>query len=215
MKGDRILVEEHHLQAARTIVVRILPLVNKREQCYTITVAGESGSGKSETAVALQKVLVDFGVSSTILQQDDYFVYPPITNDATRRKDIMWVGPQEVHLDLMDEHLAKAQEGANSITKPLVHYKEDRISEETIELLDQKAVIAEGTYTSLLKNVDLRVFIARDWQDTYAVRVKRARETLDAFNHDVMQIEHAIIKEHQAFANIVILRDFQVEFVAI
>jgi uridine kinase len=213
MQGDRIIVEEYHFQAARLITERILSLISDHQGRYMITVAGEAGSGKSEVATALLKVLEDNGVRALILQQDDYFIYPPITNDATRREDIQWVGPQEVRLDLLDEHLELSQKGINSITKPLVHYQENCITEEIVDLHDQKVVIVEGTYTSLLQHVDLRVFIARDWQDTYAARVKRARDTLDAFNQEVMKIEHAIISKHQALADIVIQRDFQVEFV--
>ena len=215
MRGDRILIEEYHYQAAREIVGRILPLVEGRKQRYAITVAGEAGSGKSETAMGLAEIFNEHGLVCAILQLDDYFVHPPLTNEAARRKDISWVGPQEVRLDLLDEHISAAQAGKDAITKPLVHYREDCITEETIEQAGVKVVIAEGTYTSLLKNVDLRVFIARDWQDTYEARIKRGRDLLDEFNQEVMKIEHAIISKHQAVADIVIQRDFQVKFVTL
>lgn len=215
MRGDRILIEEYHYQAAREIVERILPLVEESKKRFAITLAGEAGSGKSETAMGLAENFKARGLVSAVIQQDDYFVHPPLTNEATRRKDISWVGVQEVRLDLLDEHLAAAQEGKNEITKPLVHYKEDCITEETIELEGVRVILAEGTYTSLLKNVDLRVFIARNWQDTYETRIRRGRDLLDEFNQEVMKIEHEIISKHQAFADIIIQRDFQVSFVTV
>ena len=103
MKGDVIIVEEHHRKAASAIVPRLLFAVENCPRRYTITVAGESGSGKSETAQALAEAVAGSGVQAVVLQQDDYFVHPPKTNDATRRKDISWVGTGEVRLDLLDE----------------------------------------------------------------------------------------------------------------
>jgi uridine kinase len=215
MRGDRILIEEVHYQAARDIVERILPLVEGCNRRYAITVAGEAGSGKSETAMGLAEIFKERGLVCVVFQQDDYFVYPPLTNEASRRKDISWVGPQEVRLDLLDEHIAAATRGKDAIIKPLVHYQEDCITEERVTLGDAKVVIAEGTYTSLLKNVDLRVFIGRDWQDTYETRIKRGRDLLDEFNQEVMKIEHEIISKHKDIADIVIERDFQVAFVTL
>ncbi len=211
MKGDVIIVEEHHRRAAQVIVDKILPDIQQKDSRYTITVAGESGSGKSETAQAVADVLEAAGVKAAIYQQDDYFVYPPKSNDAARRKDISWVGPQEVRLDLLDTHLQAAWDGADSITKPLVIYAEDRITEEIMSLANAKVVIAEGTYTTLLQNVDTRIFINRNRLETMEARRKRGREQMDPFIEDVLKIEHEIISKHRAKADIVITRDYEVE----
>ena len=40
-----------------------------------------------------------------ILRQDDYFIYPPITNNFKRRKEKEWRGMKEVKLDLLDAHV--------------------------------------------------------------------------------------------------------------
>ena len=211
MRGDVILVEEHHYRAAGQIVERILPAIQAKQGRYTITVAGESGSGKSETAKALAETLEQHELRCAILQQDDYFVHPPRSNDATRRKDIGWVGTQEVKLELLDSHLQQALEGAERLAKPLVIYEEDRVTEETMELEGVKVVIAEGTYTSLLEHVDTRIFIARNRLETMEARKKRGREQMDPFIEQVLEIEHAIISRHRARADVVITRDYDVE----
>lgn len=212
MKGDVILVEEHHKKAAERIIERFLAEIFAKETRYAITVAGESGSGKSETAQAIAEALEPHGVTATILQQDDYFVHPPPINDRTRRANICWVGPSEVRLDLLDEHLRAAVDGAEQITKPLIAYREDRIFEETLDLTGAGAVIAEGTYTSLLENVDRRVFIARNRLDTMEHRQKRAREDFDPFLENVLEIEHEIIAAHRQLADAVVTREYDVEF---
>ena len=215
MRGDRILVERNHRNAAQIIVDKLLTEITCSERKYIITVGGESGSGKSEVAAAIADALKERGVLTAILQQDDYFVYPPKTNDLTRRKDINWVGPKEVRLDLLDTNLMDIREGRDKINKPLVIYDEDRIDSETINFDPVRVVVAEGTYTSMLKNADIRVFIDRDYNDTKAHRVKRVRDDseLDEFVERVLKIEHEIISSHKARANFIIKRDYDVEFI--
>ena len=53
MKGDIIVLEKHHENAARIIVPEIIEKIKNKKSRYTITVSGESGSGKSETGKAI------------------------------------------------------------------------------------------------------------------------------------------------------------------
>ena len=213
MKGDVIIVEEHHRRAAATIVERIGPAILSRGRRSTLTVAGESGSGKSETGQALADALEASGIHAVVFGQDDYFVLPPKSNDVARRRDIGWVGTGEVGLALLDEHLAAARAGADSVTKPLVIYDEDRITEEVLDLTRVRVVIAEGTYATLLTNVDTRVFIARNRLETLDARLRRGREQVDPYIEQVLEIEHGIISAHRALADVVLSREYDVEFV--
>jgi len=210
MRGDSIIVEPHHERAAAGVLEQLLDAVAEAPK-YTISIAGESGSGKSETAVALASALEAGGVAALVLQQDDYFVHPPKTNDSTRRRGIDWVGPQEVRLDLMDEHLAAFCDGAAEISKPLVVYEEDRIDEETLPFGSARVLIAEGTYTTLLTRVMSHVFIDRTFQQTRAHREKRGRDAaeLDPFIDRVLAIEHDIISSHKSRAEIIISSDYE------
>ena len=104
------------------------------------------------------------------------------------------------------------RDGGASIDKPLVVYETDSVTAEDMPTAEARVAIAEGTYTSLLENVDTRVFIARDYEETRAHREKRKRDAaeLDLFIDEVLKIEHAIISEHRARANIVINADYSV-----
>ena len=215
MQGDTILIEEHHRRAAARIVERLIDEIRERDRRTTLTVAGDSGSGKSETAQAIAEELTPRGIAAKVLQQDDYFVHPPKTNDRTRRANLCWVGPTEVRLDLLDEHMEAAREGAARVSKPLVVYEEDRITSETLEFEDAGVVIAEGTYTSMLENVDRRIFIARNRLDTMDHRMKRGREEFDPFIEKVLEIEHEIISEHKTRADVVISREYEVGFLRV
>jgi len=213
MHGDRIVIEPHHQRAAGAIDDWLQRQGLPGKDRMIVTVAGESGSGKSETAAALADALAARAAASVIFQQDDYFVYPPRSNDRARRADIGWVGSEEVRLDLLDDHLRTFKAGAESLEKPLVRYAEDRIDSENIALEGCAVAIAEGTYTTLLASSDVRVFIDRDWQATRAHREKRSRDAaeLDPFIDRVLTIEHEIISAHKARADLVVTADFSVQ----
>ena len=210
MLGDSIVVEPHHRKAASGVVALLLPLLEASSGRHTVSIAGQSGSGKSETAQALADALAEKGIEAGILQQDDYFVYPPKTNDRTRRSDIDWVGPQEVKLALMDEHLQAFLEGGEEVEKPLVDYEADGVESEIMKFGGQRVLIAEGTYTTLLENCRTHVFIDRTYLDTRAHRKKRMRDEseLDPFIDRVLEIEHGIISSHKPRAQIVVDTDY-------
>jgi uridine kinase len=216
LEGDVINIEPHHYQAAKMIVEKIIQQIKEADGIFSISVAGESGSGKSELAKALEEEFSNFSVSSVILQQDDYFFLPPKSNDKKRRIDFNWIGTQEVKLDLLSDNIQQIKAGAKSIVKPLVLYNEDTITEETISIGDSKVIIVEGTYTSLVRIVDHKIFIARTKRDTLESRKKRSRASheLDEFTDKVLEKEHKIISEHKSLANTIISRAYEVEFVS-
>jgi len=213
MKGDIIVVEEHHKKAAGLIVPGIIERIKMKSSRYIITVAGESGSGKSETGKAIADDLAKLGVRSVILGQDDYFVLPPRSNDARRRGDPEWLGPHiEVRLDVLESNLRDAVGGKTELIKPLIDYDKNSVEEEKISLDGIKVVIAEGTYASLLKHVDTRIFIARSRLDTLEHRQKRNRgnEVGDPFIEQVLKSEHKIIAGHRQLADFIITKDYDV-----
>lgn len=213
MKGDIILVEEHHRKVAGVIVTRIVDGIKKKRARYVISVAGESGSGKSETGKAIAAELALLGVRSVLLGQDDYFVLPPRSNDAKRRADPEWLGPHlEVKLDVLENNLRDAVGGKSEISKPLIDYDRNSVEEERISLDGIQVIIVEGTYTSLLKHVDARIFIARNRLDTLEHRKKRSRghEARDPFIEQVLISEHMIIAGHRQLADFIITKDYDV-----
>jgi len=210
MKGDKLIIQDCHVEAARQILELIQRQIATSEGPFILTVGGESGSGKSEIAAALAQLLTGRGIASTTLQQDDYFVYPPKTNAAMRRKSLDHVGLRELRLELLDQHLEQIRRGGRALVKPVVHFEEDRIGEERLSIEGSQVVIVEGTYTSLLENVDRRVFLERTYEDTRAFRRERGREEQDSFLGKVLEIEHRLIAPHRQRADILVSREYEV-----
>ncbi len=198
------------MSAARKLAALLLPAIEACPGRLIVTLAGESGAGKSACAAALRDALANRGIRSAILQLDDYFVYPPKSNDRERRKDIGRVGLSEVRLGLLDDHLRGVMEGKTQVTKPLVDYEADSIGEEVMDLEGVEVVLVDGTYTTVLRNVHRRVFIDRCYTDTREARTLRAREAQDDYLERILEIEHRIIASHRDRADIVITRDYDV-----
>jgi len=213
MKGDKIVIQEYHIRAASEVVQQIVEAIRGKTTRYTISIAGESGSGKSETSEAIAKEFNKYGIKTVILGQDDYFILPPRSNNTKRREDPDWLGPHvEVQLDVLNQNLKDAIQGKNEITKPLVDYDANKIYKETISLKGVKVVIAEGTYASLLKNVDTRIFISSSWVDTLEHRKERNRgnEAGDPFIEQILATEHKIIAGQIHLADFVITNKYEV-----
>jgi uridine kinase len=206
MIGDKLVIEKHHTDRAAEICALLKDRLRGR---FVIAVAGESGSGKSELASEIARLLTENGVNAGILQQDDYFVFPPKTNHEMRRRNLEQVGLYEVKLDFLDSNLRSFKRCESPIHKPLVIYDEDRITTEEMDTSNLTALIAEGTYTTLLRFADFRVFINRDYHQTLEARKRRARDKWEPFIQDVLEREHQIISQHKALAQVVVAPDFE------
>ena len=114
------MIREEHIRAAHFVMESLLDEIHKTSGKYAITIAGESGSGKSEIAEALAEHLLGKGIKSVILQQDDYFVYPPKTNSEMRKKSIDQVGISEVRIDLLEQNVRDILDGKSEIEKRLL-----------------------------------------------------------------------------------------------
>lgn len=209
MIGDKIVPNEHHTSAAKAVYEHMTG--SELSLPVAITIAGESGAGKSEIAVELKRFLEERGHRVFIFQQDDYFFLPPKTNEAARRDDIEHVGLGEVNMALLDEHLAAFKnEATGELVKPLVIFAEDRVTKETIAPRDFEVAIAEGTYTTILEHGDHHVFIDRTHEETLSHRRERQRDPLDEFIERVLEIEHEIISGHKTLADVIVNSDYSV-----
>jgi uridine kinase len=210
MIGDIIELKEIHLATGKEIFEILntkLPLKSKHK--LTIGIAGESGSGKSVTAFALQKILNENNIKSLVWQMDDYFKLPPKSNHENRLKSIQNVGIQEVDLAKLSQNISEFKNGKTEIEKPLVHYNENRIASEETEVADYKVVIVEGTYILEIDDFDFKIFIDRNYKDTYENRMSRNRDEMSDFVEQVLEIEHQIIKQFKAKADLVLGKNYE------
>lgn len=173
-----------------------------------IGVAGESGSGKSVTALCLARELEAAGFTTRVLHQDDYFRLPPRTNHEHRVQDLANVGPHEVNLDLLRRHLAAFRAAAPDVVAPVVDYPANTFLTQRLDFSPVEVLIVEGTYVLTLPDVDIRVFLEATHEATRGRRQARGRDIDAPIIDRILAIEHDIIAAQAASADIVITPDF-------
>lgn len=213
MKGDIIYVKPEYFSTAERLVTGLEALPQYHNgQRLVVFICGESGSGKSVTAICLGKSLGDKGITSSVLHLDDYFKLPPISNHEKRLEDISWVGPGEVRLDLLQQHVDDFLNGNITVEKPLMHYRANATTLEELDWNNVQVLIVEGTYTFFLERAHYRIFMSRNYHDTFEQRMARGRDVQSNFVESVLEIEHNIIAPKGHLADATVLKDYSVAF---
>lgn len=175
-----------------------------------IAVAGESGSGKSVTAVCLAQELSWCGHVAEVVHQDDYFLRTPAANHAHRVADLSSVGPQEVDFDRLRAHIAAFRRGENGVAAPRVDYAADCFDTHQRDFRPVRILVVDGTYVLANVDADIRVFLEATSDDTRERRNLRNRDIISPVVDQVLAIEHPIIAAQRGVADIVIDRDFRI-----
>jgi len=175
-----------------------------------VSIGGESGSGKTETAMALYRYVQRIGKNPVILHQDDYYHLVPAQNHQKRLEDIQWVGLQEVDFALIKEHMMAYKGGASHVRLQKINFAENTKSELVTDMGNFDFLIVEGTYVSSIAEVDYRIFLTHDYHQTIQNRLSRGREPFDPFIEQVLSIEHQIVRAYREQADIVIDHQYNI-----
>lgn len=210
MIGDKLTYHSAYKNITRFVISELKDILTK-ENRICISVGGESGCGKTSLAYALKIDIENAtGRKGYLFHGDDYFKLPPADNHNNRLEDIENVGVNEVNMDILDTHILEFKKGS-PIVKPLVIYEENIIVTEQVNGSEFDFCIVEGTYVSLLRNIDYKLFVETTYIDTYSLRLQRARDLMTDFNEQVLEIEHQITKSQCKLANIVIDKDLNIK----
>ncbi len=210
MIGDKIIIKPHYYDLSRKVVELFeqhIPLSLPR---WAIGIGGESGSGKSVTAYCLARELEKAGFKTLILHQDDYFKLPPKSNHENRVLNPDWVGPIEVKMDLLNQHIRDFLAGAETIHSPEVNYMGNIIGEKEHKTATVRVLLVEGTFALSLSGLQWKVFMGRDYLATREERLQRNREAFDPFIESVLEKEHKIIRPMGATAHVCVDNDYEV-----
>lgn len=212
MIGDIINIKPHYLETSKSlmsIVERTYPDFAKGK--FVIAFGGESGSGKSVSAMCLQKVLLENDIHSLVFHLDDYFHFPPQINHAMRLEDISRVGSQEVDLKKLNENILDFKLGKGQLIKPEVNYNSNEILEDILFTDNINVLIVEGTYALELENIDFAIYMDRTYIETKENRMSRGRDVVDLeFVESVLEIEHKIIRPSREKATAIITKEYKV-----
>jgi len=206
---ESLEIKDEYFDLTNQLIKRLERRDLLKKDKLVIGVCGESGSGKSVTAICLQKELERQNIPAVILHQDSYYKLPPKENHAKRKADISWVGYNEVKFDLIRSNIEAFRAHADKLTVPVVDYEKNIFLEREVDIKDTLVLIVEGVYAFIIDEFDYKIFMARNYKDTLENRKKRTRETYDPFVEKVLQIEHSLISPFKEKADAVITNDYK------
>lgn len=212
MLGDVLLINDMHKDAAQSIFERV---VKAREDLderyrYVIGISGESGSGKSELAHSLGKLLKDNHIRVKVIHTDNYYKIQPLLREEWRRNK----GFDKIGLDEYDWI---------KIRKTIRDFKEeqecmipciDLIPEQVDKLITDFSkidlLIIDGLYAIKTQDVDLRVFIDLTFHETKINQIIRMKEALSDFRLAILEKEHDAVITLKPMADLVVDKSYQV-----
>lgn len=210
MIGDNDQLKPEYVQTAHELYEAVATLNRMANSKLVIGIAGESGSGKTISSLALKDVFELKGKPTRIVHMDDFFHLPPASNHAARLADISRVGLEEVNLELLESVILDFKRNSSSIRQPLVNYSTNSLSMITWNAQDYEVLIVEGTYTLFLENIAVRIFIDRSFTETKEDRMARGRDIASDFVEEVLAIEHEIIQQQKSACDICLQADFTI-----
>lgn len=211
MIGDNHHLKPEYTETALNLWDQLTHHPAIHQSKMVIGIAGESGSGKTISALALKDVAMKNGKSVVVVHLDDFFILPPKSNHEARLANIAQVGLGEVNMVKLQQVIANFKSNEKQVHQPLVNYNENAILDLTWNAQLYDVLIVEGTYTLFLENLDVKIFIDRNYTQTHQDRITRGREMADPFIEEVLAIEHNIIKQQKDGCDLCIQSDFTIE----
>lgn len=212
MLGDVLLINDMHKDAAQSIFERVVEARSKLEKNhrYVVGISGESGSGKSELAHALGKLLKDNHVRVKVIHTDNYYKIQPLLREEWRRNK----GFDKIGLDEYDWI---------KIRKTIRDFKEeqecmipciDLIPEQVDKLITDFSkidlLIIDGLYAINTPDVDLRVYIDLTYHETKINQIIRLKEAMSDFRMAILEQEHQAVISLKPKADLVVDKSYQV-----
>jgi len=204
MIGDKILIQKLHKVKARKILFTFLNRFYKKNHKHIITIAGCSGTGKTEVAYVLRNLLYKQGLNSKVISLDDYYETNwEERNEVRKKKGLDYVGHTEIRWKLLrsivdnfkSNKILKLQE----IDKFAGSYELKRC-----ESLGLDVLIVEGIYANYLDKVTFHVFLEGSVSETRAFRLERNKEKQTTFRELIVKKEYQEVLKRKNVANLIV-----------
>ena len=207
MLGDVLLIEKKHEDAAKTILKRVL---KERKEKYMVAISGESGSGKTELAHVLAKLLKKEGIRAKPIHIDNYYKVPPLERTQWRnRHGFESIGYAEYNWEIINENIRKFKEGKEA-TMPCIDLVTDQIDTLITNFQDVDMLIIDGLYAIKTERVDLRVFIELTYHETKQAQIVRGKEPQNAYRMKVLEREHDVVQSLKPIADLLVNMEYKV-----
>ncbi|MBN2515267.1 MAG: glycosyltransferase [Deltaproteobacteria bacterium] len=226
-RGDPPVIKSKHKKAAEGLLPYIVKEIGRAQSLkerVIVVIGGESGAGKTEIAEYLRFLLRRQKIWGTTIAGDAFFNLTPAENHNARLLAYAegyldkYLGPSEVDLQQLDSILKSGRK--RNVREVLVPSEcrrlgSKRYADVPVDLSLTDVIFVDLTYSLLLENATLKVFLESDYQG----RIEEIQERNIARDPDqdfqfimkVLEIEHRIIQDLKQNADIIVTKDYEIK----
>ncbi|UCG27373.1 MAG: hypothetical protein JSV24_10395 [Bacteroidales bacterium] len=212
MLGDILLINEMHKNAAISIREYVQKdLKKKGRRCrYIVGISGESGSGKSELAHALGKLLKGDKIRVKVIHTDNYYKIQPLLREEWRRnKGFDKIGLDEYDWVKIRKTIRDFKE-AQECMIPCIDLIPEQVDKLITDFSKIDLLIIDGLYAINAENIDLRIFIDLTYRETKINQIVRMKEAMTDFRLQILEREHRSVSSLKPLADLIVDKTYQV-----
>ena len=207
MLGDVLLITEDHKKAASGIINFLDKIEGEK---IILAVGGESGSGKTEIAHEIAKVLKSRGTPAKVMHIDNYYLISPAERTPWRQEHgIESIGYSEYDWNTINRNLNEFHEGQDQVTMPCIDLLTDQEDQLITSFKGLKYLIIEGLY-AIQTAANLKVLIDLTYHETKKAQFERGKEPTNDHRWQVLQQEHEVVQSLRPQADLLVNKDFSV-----
>jgi len=208
MLGDILLISEKHQKAAKKILKKVL---KEKKEKYIVAISGESGSGKTELAHVLAKMLRKEGIFAKPIHIDNYYKVHPLERTEWRKCHGIEnaVGLNEYDWDTIYKNIDDFKNNKKS-TMPCIDLVTEQVDSLTTDFNGIDMLIIDGLYAINTPDVDLGIFIELTYHDTKKAQIIRGKEPQNEYRMKVLEREHQVVQSIKPKARLLVTNDYDV-----
>lgn len=212
MIGDKILIQKQHKIKAKKLVPIILSMYEKGSK-YVVTIAGESGTGKTEIAYILRNLLYKEGLRVQIISLDDYYnTNWEDRNQIRSERGLDTVGSSEIRWDWIESVIQKFKSIQQTNLTRRINKFTRSIEFVTFSNLDVDILLIEGLYTLNIEKADLKILLDGSYKETKTFRIERGKELQSEFRELVLEKEQEEVAKNKKLADVIVSLEGVVQF---
>jgi uridine kinase len=212
MLGDILLINDMHKEAAKSIYTYIEKDLKTKEERYRyiVAISGESGSGKSELAHSLGKLLKEKHIRVKVIHTDNYYKIQPLLREEWRRnKGFDKIGIEEYDWIKIRKTIRDFKEEQECMI-PCIDLIPEQVDKLLTDFSKIDLLIIDGLYAINAPDVDLRVFIDLTYHETKINQIIRLKEALSDFRLAILEKEHQAVSSLKPKADLIVNKSYQV-----
>lgn len=201
MIGDPLHYKPHHFKKAEKIINY---LAKFQKFPIIITIAGESGTGKSEIADIIQRRLFELNIRAYVISCDDYYKSSPGKRKEIRQKTGV-ISHKELYWKKIKKIMRGFKKHKSKVYIQRYNLFSDSLEHTRINTTKLDVLIFEGLYAGYLDKTDLKIYLDSTHDDTYKFRKKRKKENPDDnWRKHVLKIEGEEVRKTKQHADVII-----------